>query len=230
MSKYLLSLSMLVLSTGMLAQKTNDQLTKEEKRLANKGNPGLAIGVDLSPVITHLFADERIGFEANARYTINRKWQLVAELGYENVDLENDKMSYTSDGSFIRAGIDYNLFRVEELDNNDNILLGFRYGLAVQEHSCPRYTINDDYWGSVTESIGPSTVGSHWGEFVFGLRSEVLKNLYMGWSVRFRTIVNVGADNELEPYSIPGFGRRDRSTNMGFTYTLEYHIPFRKNI
>lgn len=228
MLKYLLSLSVLLLSVGVLAQKADIKLNGDEEKKVNKGNPGLAVGIDLAPFITHLFANERFGVEVNARYTINSKWQLAAEVGYENVDLDNKQMKYTSDGSFIRAGIDYNLFRVEEIGNNDNILLGLRYGAAVQEHSCPRYTISEDYWGDVSQSIGASTVGSHWAEFVFGLRSEVLKNFYMGWSVRFRTIINVGVNNELEPYSIPGFGRRDRSTNMGFTYSLEYHIPFRK--
>ena len=228
MLRYLLSLSLLLVFAGVNAQKADEELTKEEKKLANKGNPGIAIGLDLAPFINHLFANERFGFEASARYTVNKKWQAVAELGYENVDLNNDKMNYTSDGSFIRVGVDYNIFNVEEIGNNDNILLGFRYGAAIQEHSCPRYTITEDYWGSVNGSFSPSTVGSHWGEFVFGLRSEILKNFYMGWSVRFRTVFSVAKDNALEPYSIPGYGRRDRSTNMGFTYTLEYQLPFKK--
>ncbi len=229
MLKYLLSLSLLVIGTGVLAQSAKEEPGKEEKKLAKRGNPGLAVGIDLAPFITHMFANERFGVEANVRYTVNSKWQLVGEVGYENVDLDTDNMKYTSDGTFLRAGIDYNLFQVEEIGNNDNILLGFRYGAAVQEHSCPRYTIGEAYWGDVSQSLGATTVGSHWAEFVFGLRSEVLKNFYMGWSVRFRTLIHVGTSNQLEPYSIPGFGRRDRSTNMGFTYTLEYHLPFRKN-
>lgn len=227
MYKYLLSLSLFLIFTGASAQRTDEELTREEKKLANKGKPGLSIGFDLGPFINYLFANERFGLEASARYTINRKWQAIGELGYENVDLDNEKMSYTSDGSFLRVGLDYNIFRVEEIGNNDNILLGFRYGAAIQEHSSPRYTVTEDYWGDVTGSFGASTVASHWGEFVFGLRSEVLKNFYMGWTVRFRSIINVGKDNELEPYSIPGYGRRDRSTNIGFTYSLEYFLPFR---
>ncbi|MBK3518534.1 DUF6048 family protein [Carboxylicivirga marina] len=228
MSKYILSLSLLLLPIVLVAQQQEEPLSKEEKKLANRGNPGISFGIDLAPFITHLFANERFGVEANARYTINRKWQVVSELGYENVDLDTDEMTYTSNGSFIRAGIDYNIFKVEELGNNDNILLGFRYGAAIQEHSCPRYTIKEEYWGDTNGSLGSSTVGSHWGEFVFGLRSEILKNFYMGWSVRFKTIINVGKDNAQEPYSIPGYGSRDRSSNMGFTYTLEYQIPFKK--
>ena len=228
MLRYLLSLSLFMVCLAAFSQKTDEELTKEEKKLANKGRPGLSVGLDLSPFINHFFADERFGVEANARYTFNRKWQAVAELGYENVDLDTEAMNYTSNGSYLRAGLDYNVFRVEEIGNNDNILLGFRYGVAVQEHSCPRYTVKEEYWGNYNGSFGASTVASHWGEFVFGLRSELLKNFYMGWSVRFKSIINVGKDNALEPYSIPGYGRRDRSSNLGFTYTLEYFLPFRK--
>ncbi|WP_430811666.1 MULTISPECIES: DUF6048 family protein [unclassified Carboxylicivirga] len=228
MLKYILSLSLVLLGSIVEAQKEEGVTSGAEQAAINKGKPGLSVGIDLAPFITHFFADERFGVEATARYAINRKWQVAAELGYENVDYSSEKMDYQSDGSFIRAGIDYNVFKVQELGNNDNILVGVRYAMAVQEHSCPRYTISEEYWGDYEGSFGSSTVNSHWAEFVFGLRSEVLKNFYLGWTVRLRSIINVGADDGLEPYSIPGFGRRDRSMNLGFTYTIEYHLPFKK--
>jgi len=228
MLKFILSLSMLILCLCSSAQNKKEELTDEQKKRNNKGNPGLAVGIDLAPYITHLFSDERFGVEANVRYTINRKWQFVSELGYENVDIADDKMMYTSNGSFMRLGFDYNMFRVEEFGNNDNILLGLRYGYALQDHECPRYYIKEGYWGDYEGGLGSSSVNSQWAEFVFGLRSEVLKNFYMGWSVRFKTVVNVAKNSQQEPYSIPGYGRRDNSSNIGFTYTLEYHIPFKK--
>ncbi len=228
MLRYILGLNFFVFCLCAQAQDKYKELKEEEKKIENRGNPGIAIGIDLAPFITHLFTNERFGVEANARYTLNRKWQAVAELGYENVEIDEEKISYSSNGSFMRLGFDYNLFKVEEVGNNDNILLGLRYGVAFQDHECPGFTIKEDYWGDYQAALGSSTVDSHWAELVFGLRSEVLKNIYMGWSVRVRTVISVGKDDVLEPYSIPGYGRRDRSTNLGFTYTLEYHIPFKK--
>lgn len=228
MLKYLLSLSLFLYCVGVEAQKKDKELTKEEKKIANRGNPGIAVGIDLAPFITHLFSNERFGVAADVRYTLNRKWQTVAELGYETVEIDDEKMTYSSDGSFMRLGFDYNMFNVDEEGNSDNILLGLRYGFAMQEHDCSRYTIEEGYWGDYQSMLGSSDVNAHWAELVLGLRSEVLKNVYMGWSVRVRTIIDVGADSVLEPYAIPGYGRRDRSTNLGFTYTLEYHIPFKK--
>lgn len=231
MLKYLLSLSLIVICNNIWAQEAERETTvvlKEKKKIDNTGNPGIAVGIDLAPYIMHLFNNERFGFEANTRYTINRKWALVGELGYENIDLNTDYLEYKSNGSFVRAGFDYNVFQVEELGNNDNIILGIRYAAAIQDHSCPKYVIKEGYWGDAEGSLGSATVGSHWAEFVFGLRSEVLKNFYMGWTVRMKTLISVGTETKLEPYAIPGFGRRDNQTNLGFTYTLEYHIPFKK--
>jgi hypothetical protein len=35
-------------------------------------------------------------------------------------------------------------------------------------------------------------------------------------------------DDILDPYAIAGYGKYDSKATMGFTYTLEYQIPFNK--
>jgi len=190
---------------------------------------GISAGINLAPFITQLFEKERIGFEANARYIFNRKWQMVAEAGFEHVDFEKEQYHYKSDGTFLRVGLDYNFFNVDELGNNDNILAGLRYGAGIQEHESPRYQVDDAYWGDFESKNGLplSSVNSHWVELVFGLRSEVMKNFYMGWTVRLKQLLVVNTEDVLEPYTIPGYGHRDNETNLSFTYTIEYQIPFK---
>jgi hypothetical protein len=189
---------------------------------------GLSVGVDLSPFIVTAFEPERQGFAFSGRMLFNENWFAIAELGFDRIQFEKDPYDYESNGSFLRLGLDYDFFKVEELGNNDNVFGGIRYGYAVQEHSSPRFIIQDGYWGDYMGRFNPSTVQSHWLEFVFGLRTEVLKNFYMGWSVRMRKVMLVNANSTLEPYVIPGYGRRDNDFNLSFTYTLEYEIPFRK--
>ena len=152
---------------------------------------------------------------------------MAGEAGFENTKFSKREFDYETNGTFIKAGLDYNLFSVEEADNNDNVLIGLRYGYAWQEHTSDRFTIIDDYWGSYEGSLGTSNVNSHWMEIVFGLRSEVLKNFYMGWTIRLRQLFVADHTGTLEPYTIPGFGKFDNKTNLGFTYTLEYQIPIR---
>ena len=194
---------------------------------ANNNKQGLSVGVDLSPYIIRLFDHERTGFAFNGRYSLKDKWFVGAEAGFENTSFTKREFDYKTNGTFIKAGLEYNLFKVEEANNNDNILVGFRYGYAWQEHTCDRFTIIDGYWGDYQGALGTNAVNSHWMEIVFGLRSEVLKNFYMGWSIRLKQLLISDHAGVLEPYTIPGFGKFDNKTNLGFTYTLEYQIPIR---
>lgn len=228
MLKYILSLSLLFSFVIANAQNIEEEEsnTQEEKKEPKK--PGLSIGLNIGTFIVTAIEPERIGLEATVRYRFNRKFFAVGELGYENVSFDREPLQYESNGSFLRIGGDYNIFNVDEIGNNDNLILGLRYGVALTEYSSNRFTIKDDYWGDYTNSLGSDTSNAHWAEVVLGLRSEILKNFYMGWSVRIRQIIALNQSSELEPYAIPGYGRRDNTTNLSFTYNLEYHFPFSK--
>lgn len=206
---------------------------------------GLSVGIDLSPFVVRVFEDERTGLAFSGRLGFRQKWYGVAEAGYENasaqkvttfyegtasdlVETERVTYGYESNGAYVRAGVDYDIFGVSEKGNNDNIFLGFRYGFGWQQQSSDRYEIIDDYWGSFEGSLGSSIVNSHWAEVVFGLRAEIFRNLYMGWSLRLRQLIGVVHSGIQKPYLIPGYGKYDNKTNLGFTYTLEYQIPFRQ--
>lgn len=202
------------------------EVAVEKEKLTNEN--GLSFGIDLAPFIITAFDSDRKGVEFVARYLFKKKWFVIGELGFENVGFEDVHYDYNSNGGFLRLGADYNFFKVDEPGNNDNITFGLRYGIGTQSHESPRYTILDDYWGDYTGKFGLSSVTSHWVEFVGGIRTEVLKNFYMGWTIRLKTLMAVGNSNELKPYTIPGYGRGDKSVNLGFTYTLEYYIPFKK--
>lgn len=196
---------------------------------ARQVNSAFAVGVDLSPFITKIFDGERAGFAFSGRYTLKEKWFIAGEAGYENTSFDKREFDYKSNGSFIRLGVDYNIFEVDEIGNNDNILFGLRYGYGWQEHSNTRFTIIDGYWGDYQSLMGTSQVNSHWVELVAGVRSEIFKNFYMGWSLRLRHLISSNYDGALAPYTVPGYGKYDNKTNLGFTYTLEYQIPFSVN-
>ncbi len=223
MLKYILSLSLVFTFLAANSQELEEEKPKEPK------NPGLSIGLNIGTFIVKAFESDRTGVEATARYKFNRKFFAVGEVGFENVEFDREPLQYKSNGSFLRLGIDYNIFKVEEIGNNDNIIIGARYGIAITDYSSNRFTIKDDYWGDYTNTLGNATSNTHWVEAVFGLRSEILKNFYMGWTVRLRQIVALNQTSELDPYAIPGYGRRDNTTNLSFTYNLEYHFPFTKN-
>ncbi|MDB4334765.1 DUF6048 family protein [bacterium] len=193
---------------------------------------GISLGVDISRFLVPLLDPERSCFEINGRITYKDNWFVTGDLGYESVNFDtnsSDKKSYSyqSNGSFFRLGMDYDFFTPPEPDADDNIFVGLRYGFAVQEQESPLYTITEEYWGSYSSSISMHTVTSHWIELTLGLRTEVLKNFHMGWMFRFKGKLASDSQTDLQPYTIPGYGKGGENFNMGVAYILEYQIPWR---
>jgi len=221
-SRYIF-ISILLLSFQVL--NAQDLIIKKEKESSIQS--GLSLGVDIAPLIIIAFQPERKGIGFIGRYVFKRNWFVVGEFGFENINFEKPSYDYISNGGYLKIGSDYNFFKTKDPDNNDNITLGIRYGIATQTHQSPRFTIIDDYWGDYVGSFATSNVTSQWLEFVAGIRTEVFKNFFMGWTFRIKTVLGVRKVNDLEPYTIPGYGIGDNKVNIGFTYTLEYQIPFK---
>lgn len=202
---------------------------------------GLSFGIDVAPFIIRLIDKERTGFSLVGRYGFAKRWWAGAEWGIEHVDY--DKSSYTEDdkhnvlpydrqifkysstGTFIRLGADYDIYMSEEYPTNNNILVGARYGYAWQTHESSGFEIPDNYWGAYQGSVGNTAVNSHWLEGLFGLRCELVPNFYMSWTFRAKVRLLSTHSDDLNPYTIAGFGKYDNRVAMGFTYTLEYQIP-----
>ncbi len=211
---------------------TNSEDEEEERhkpKITVMKDQGLSLGVDVSPLIMRIFQKENTGIAFVGRYGFNYKWWANAEVGYQNTQYSNDNFSYKSNGTFLKIGIDYDLFQSEDFPVNDNIFVGARYGYAWQMHEANNFKIVDDYWGEYSGSVSNSAVNSHIFEILFGIRCEMLRNFYMGWTFRGRFLVASAHNNDLEPYAVPGFGNcGDTKAGIAFTYTIEYQIPFNK--
>lgn len=206
------------------AKADEEEKPAEPQYLIKKDN-GLAVGIDVSPFIMRAITDENTGFAAVARYGIKDRVWAAAELGFEHCKSNNDNFTYKSNGTFVRLGLDYDIFNNKRFPTNDNIFIGFRYAYAWQSHECENFTITDDYWGGFSGSVGNTSVNSHSLDALFGLRCEVLPHFYMGWSVRCRVLLYSAYDDSLTPFSVAGYGRFENKANLGFTYTLEYQLP-----
>ena len=224
--------------------------TKTDSVPTIKPMSGISVGFDLAPLIIKGFDNDRSGLGFSGRLNIKQKVFAVGEIGYENIDRKRGKnfpknpensstkyyfadrtayrYDYTSNGSYIKLGLEYNLFNVDEVDNLDNVLVGFRYGYAYQQHESPSYTIGNGYWGDYSGSAASSSANSQWVEILFGIRTELFRNVFMGWSIRVNSIVAQQNSTSLQPAFIPGFGKYSGKINAGFSYTIEYQIPFSK--
>ena len=223
-----------MMQPGMQSEVQQSQEEEPEKRKAVEyevvKDQGLSIGIDLSPFIMRIVNDERTGMAFIARYGIKNRLFAGGELGYEHIKYDTEHYKYNSDGSFIRVGVDYDIFNSEDFPTNDNVFVGVRYAYAWQTHKSDKFTIVDAYWGDYEGSVGRTSVNSHSVDLLFGIRCEMLRNLYMGWSFRGRILIASSHSSDLKPYAIAGYGKYDSRAAIGFTYTVEYQIPFNRYV
>ena len=209
-------------------QKQEERERPKERKYEVVKDQGLSLGIDLSPFILRMIKDERTGLAFIGRYGVKNRWFATAELGYEHIKYDKENYDYKSDGTFIRIGMDYDIFNSEDFPTNDNIFIGLRYAYAWQTHESGKFTIVDSYWGDYSGNVEKTPVNSHSVDLVGGIRCEMLRNFYMGWTFRCRFLLASKHSDDLKPYAIAGYGNYDNKVAIGFTYTIEYQIPFNK--
>jgi hypothetical protein len=192
---------------------------------------GFTLGVNMVAPINSIFNNERAGFSFLSRITTYKpRFYIFAEAGYENIDFKNKHYNYSSNGSFFKLGMEYDLLKMKKkvVGRNDNLLLGAFYGYALQQHSAPNYLIRNDYWDDYHGTFGNNTVNSHWLEISLGPRAEMFKNFFLSWSLHILFTVYQDKNGIMLPYLIPGYGNGNNKVNATFSYNIEYLIPWKK--
>ncbi len=193
-------------------------------------------GLRISTDITRPFQDlwikgNRYGSEFSVDMELWPNLFPVFETGLDYMKLNTSNVNYKSSGSYSRIGIDYNVLQAENTNDKNIFLVGLRYGFALAKQQVISYTI-DSYWKPVTSDFGNQNFGAHWAEFLIGMKGEVIKNIYLGWTIRGKILID-NKDLGMPPvFFIPGYGKASHSFNADFTYTISYNLPwdFRKSI
>ena len=189
---------------------------------------GIRIGVDVSKLLLPvMYKGERMGFEGTVDKYIKGNFFAVAEAGWLYVNLNNDTYHYKANGLYGKAGTDYNLLKSRRPNSNDIVYAGARYGLSVFSHQAENVTIPGHFWPDATDqSIPKNTMSAHWLELLLGVKAEVLKNLYVGLTFRFKFKIVSPKDNYSTPYMIPGYGNGNEGYALGLNYYVSYNIHF----
>ncbi len=186
---------------------------------------GLRIGFDLGRVANYYIQNHKnFSLEGSADIGYQR-WLGVVELGYGNVkDGRTDVYSYNSNGAFARIGIERNLLK----GGDDVVFWGLRYGIGRVSYEYSFYNITDPVWGNTSGSVPKIAAMQHWSELVGGIKAEVLKNIYLGFTLRFRVKLSGNYNTDMAPISVPGYGSALKNTGFGANYYISYRIPFKK--
>lgn len=194
---------------------------------------GLRIGADLAKPLRTLLDDDYSGFEITGDFRIKDRYYLAAELGSEKRTTDLPNINSTANGSYIKAGFNYNAYD-NWLGMNNLIYAGVRGGFSTFSQDLNTYTIytttdlfEDD---TRTDSQTFSGLSASWIEFQLGVQVELFTNLYLGANVQIKRSITNKEPDGFENLYIPGFGKTTdgSSFGVGYSYTLSYLIPFFK--
>ena len=188
---------------------------------------GIRLDVDISPVFKKLLSgNETYSYEAAVLVNLKRKYFPVIEMGYAGVDKTTENLvGFKTNGIFGRVGIDFNLMKSKNNKKNANNLffVGARLGFANFKYDLTNVVITDDYWNeSQTMNYIDESASKMWFEIVAGIRVEIAKNIFMGWTARNKNLIGEDPIGTMSPWYIPGFGK-----TTGSAWTLNYVVGYK---
>lgn len=228
MFKFFISIFVLFISLKSFSQENKI----EKDTLLYKSPYGIRLGIDISKPLKTSFQDNYSGLELVGDYRISEKIYIAAEIGYEEETSKEDFTNSTAKGSYLRVGFNFNAYE-NWLDMNNEIFLGFRYGLSFFDQTLNEFTpnVNTTYFpaNQITNAIQTNNLTAHWTEFMAGIKVETFKNFFISSSISFKMMISVKDPDNFKSLYAPGFNRIFASNSgFGFNYTLSYLIPFKK--
>ncbi|MEN8227945.1 MAG: DUF6048 family protein [Bacteroidota bacterium] len=189
---------------------------------------GPRIGLDLARFAYYFTKPAEIGAELSADFEVYKNIYPVVELGFSTMSESTDLFDYASGGSYGRLGLDYNVLPMKDRSVHHTFTVGARYGISLFTHRTENMFIQNAYWGDLTLDSYESTLRGQWIELVGGMKAEVASNLFLGWSLRYKILLNQDMDQTVTPQLIPGYGNGTNNRGFGLTYSIFYKIPLLK--
>ncbi len=186
------------------------------------------VGADLSrfalPYVTKIPV---YGFELFADTELKYRYFPIVEVGVNNIKHNTDEFNYNQNGYYFRVGMNYNLTKYHHNTDRNSFYVGLRYAYSYSNQEATDVFISNE-WGNLTANFDKQAINTNWAEGLFGLRTELFKNIFLGVAIRMKVRISITETNNLTPYFIPGFGKGANKINTGMSYTLSYAIPIVK--
>lgn len=228
MLKYFISILLIISSLKAISQEG-----KSLDTIPVKTTYGIKFGIDLSKQIRMLTEPDYKGLVFTGDYRILNKLFLTTEFGNEEKRVTNEVLDFNTDGSFLKLGVNYNIYNNQKGLNNE-IYIGFRYGLGKFSHKLNSYTIYnlDQYWNQnfVNNSSSFTDLNASWLEFVLGFKAEIINNIFMGLDLRLNRLISQDKPTNFSNLYIPGFNKvlEENNFGVGVSYSVYYQIPIFK--
>ena len=204
----------------------NDTITKNNKY-------GLRIGADVARPSISLFDENFSGFEFMVDYRLTHQFYIAAEYGFDQDNQTESNLRASTKGSYFKIGGDFNAYN-NWVGMNNAIYVGLRYGFSTFDQNLEGYTIyTGDSTFPGTMVIDPSAykgLTAHWAEFIFGIKTEILTNLFLSINLQLKNKFSEDVPENFNNLYIPGFNKTNDYSDfgVGFGYGVSYLIPIYK--
>lgn len=230
MLKYIFSILFLMsfcLSEAQEVKKTDSIAQKKERY-------GIRFGVDLFKLTRSFYEKDYRGLELVGDYKLTRRHYIAAEVGNENKTVDEPQINFTTKGTYIKAGFDFNAYE-NWLGMENMIYVGLRYGVSSFSQTINTYKVynTNPYFGespTIEKNEEFGGLSAQWMEVVAGVKAEVFNNIYVGFSLRVNRIFTNKTPEGFDNLYIPGFNRTyNGDFGVGFNYTVSYFLPLYKS-
>lgn len=187
----------------------------------------ISVSTDIFTPAMRAFGQRYGLMEFAAEVNLHNRYIPVIEIGLgqaKNAPEDNNYTYRSPVSPFFRIGANYNF--LYNSDPGRMFFAGIRYGFSPFKFSVTDISLDNGYWGESTLFDIPSqSVTAGYFEFLLGMRVNIIGNISLGWTVRYRSIIHESATDVGKPWYIPGFG--SRNTSIGATFSVTYTIPFK---
>lgn len=232
-----LSFSFLFVLITVLGQAQEKKETKETKKTDSikpkTERYGLRLGVDLFKLSRSFTEKDYRGLELVGDFKVTRKHYLAGEIGNENKTVDDDRLNFTTKGTYLKVGFDYNTYE-NWLGMHNMIYIGLRYGVSSFSQTLNTYSIynTSHYFPDNLNLVSGEKydgLSAQWIEVVAGVKAEIVQNLYVGFSFRMNNLITNKTPDNFDNLYIPGFNRTyGGKFGAGFNYTISYFVPIFK--
>lgn len=211
----------IAIETQTLVRETEsitDSIFNPQKKAGN-----LFVGVDLFNPVLSAFTDKQ-GGQTMISYRVYKKWNAVAELGYEKNHYDELEWDIDVNGMFFKLGFNWFISQDYE-DASNGFYTGMRFAYAMYEQTVNQYPIRvsgnqvDEYGSFPAENVS-----AYWVEVVGGARVRLLSNFYADVSVRPEIYLGSKKQHGLDPLVIPGYGKDIGPINFSVFWGITYKL------
>lgn len=203
--------------------------TKPAPKTKEKTDHQLTFSFDAAQPVINMAEGYRTGYEFAADYYTSKELYLVAEGGFGNATVAYDNLSYKSNNSFVRFGINRCILTRQSPTDWDAVFIGARLGLAFINRSEAKYYVADSLWGNTPQGTTPGqSFTGYWFEVNGGMRMELVKHFFIGYMLRGKFLMNTKAFQELAPIYVAGYGRGDKGAVFDFNFYLAYTFRWKR--